>query len=152
MFCSRRVLFMWILLATISAFLTALTGTISKAGLERVGSTFGFAIQSTVVVFVAWLVVLVQGDIPAEVAKLEPKSLGLLAAAGVVSCVAFLFYFGALALGDSSRVQPLDRISLVFAIVLGGMFLKEKITPQIVAGATLMACGALIVAFAKTDK
>lgn len=143
---------MWIFLATISAFLTALTGTISKAGLERVGSTFGFAIQSTVVVLVAWLVVLVQGNIPAEVAKLEGKSLGLLAAAGVVSCMAFLFYFGALALGDSSRVQPLDRISLVFAVILGALFLKEKITPPVVAGVTLMACGALIVALSKSDK
>ena len=143
---------MWIFLAVISAFLTALTGTISKAGLDKVGPTFGFAIQSTVVVALAWLVVLMQGNIPKEVARLDGKSIGLLAASGIVSCVAFLFYFGALSLGDSSRVQPLDRISLVFAIVLGGVFLKEKITPQIVAGATLMACGALIVAFAKTSK
>jgi transporter family protein len=140
---------MWIFLALLSAFLTAAVGTISKAGLEKVSSTFGFAIQATVLVFCAWLVVLVKGNLRQEVALLDSKSLGLLMVAGVVSCLAFLCYFGALGLGDSSKVQPVDRLSLVFAIFLAALFLREKVNAQIMAGAALMTVGALFIAFAR---
>jgi transporter family protein len=43
----------------------------------------------------------------------------------------------------------LERVSLVFAVILGAVFLKEKLTWQIIVGALLMAAGALIIAFSK---
>ncbi|HEX8551366.1 MAG TPA: EamA family transporter [Abditibacteriaceae bacterium] len=143
---------MWIPLALFSAFLTAAVGTMSKAGLEKVSSTFGFAIQSTVIVTCAWLVVFLKGNLRSEVASLETKTLGLLAASGVVSCLAYLCYFGALSTGDSSRVQPVDRLSLVFAIVLAAMFLRERTSPPVLIGAGLMTLGALVIAFSPTSK
>ena len=81
-------------------------------------------------------------------------SLLYLLAAGVVSTVAFLCYFGALGMSDSysSRVQPLDRLSLVFAIILAAMFLREKATPQVILGAGLMAVGAVVIALAGTGQ
>jgi len=139
---------MWIFLALLSALLTAVTGTLSKIGLEKVGSNFGFAIQSTVVVILAWLVVFSQGGVGKELAKVDNRALLYLLAAGVVSTVGFLCYFGALSLDESSRVQPLDRISLVFAIILAAIFLREKATPQVIFGAGLMAAGAVVITLA----
>ncbi|HEX8834607.1 MAG TPA: EamA family transporter, partial [Abditibacteriaceae bacterium] len=91
-------------------------------------------------------------NVRGEVAKLDGKSLGLLVISGVVSCFAYMSYFGALSLGNSSRVQPLDRISLVFAIVLAALFLREKVNSQVIAGAGLMVLGAIMVAAANPGK
>ena len=144
---------MWVPLALLSAFLTAVVGTISKAGLEKTGSFIGFAIQSSVVMVCAWIALLASGKSRSEIATLEIKSLGLMAIAGVVSCAAFLCYFGAFSAGgDSSRVQPVDRLSLVFAIILAALFLREKASGAVIAGAALMAVGALVIAFAPSSK
>jgi transporter family protein len=43
---------------------------------------------------------------------------------------------------------PLDRLSLVFAILLGSVFLKEKVGWQVLVGGGLMAVGALVIASA----
>ena len=139
---------LWIPLALLSAFLTAVTGTLSKIGLEKVGSNFGFAIQATVIVILSWLVVFAQGGVGQELAKVDNRALLYLLAAGVVSTIAFLCYFGALSLGKPSQVQPLDRLSLVFAIILAAMFLREKATPQVIFGAGLMAAGAIVITLA----
>ena len=143
---------MWISLALLAALFTAITGTLSKAGLEKVGPVFGFAIQSTIITVLVWGIVLIQGNAAKEIASLEGKTLGIMALAAVASLIAFLCYFGALALGDSSRVQPIDRLSLIFAIAFGAMFLKEKASDQVIAGAALMAFGAVFIATAKTSK
>lgn len=143
---------MWILLALLSAFLTALSGTLAKTGLERIGSNFGFAIQSIVTVVLVWLVVFFQGNLRTEVTKLETRALLYLVSAGVVATIAFLCYFGALSMGQSSRVQPVERLSLVFAVILAALFLGEKINAQIIAGAVLMSVGAVIIALANPGK
>ena len=143
---------MWIFLALLSAFFTAAVGTLSKAGLEKVGSTFALGIQSIVLTICVWLVILLQGSVAKEVAELDKRSLGLIALSGVVSTIAYLCYFGALSLGSSSRVQPIDRLSLVFAIIMAAIFLREKVTDQVTAGALLMAVGAVFIATAHTPQ
>jgi len=52
-------------------------------------------------------------------------------------------------LGDASKVVPIDKLSLVLTIILAGLFLKEKITLQILFGSALMTGGAIIIAFGK---
>jgi transporter family protein len=66
----------------------------------------------------------------------------------VATGVSSLFLFRALKLGNASRVVPLDRLSLVFAILIGAVFLKEKVGWHVIAGGALMAIGALLTAWA----
>ena len=49
----------------------------------------------------------------------------------------------------ASRTSSFDKISLVFSILLAVFFLKEKVTWQIILGATLMAGGAVLIAFSR---
>lgn len=136
---------MWILFALGSAVLTAIVGTLTKAGLDKVEPTLAVALQSTVLMIVAWVVVIV-GRKYTGLGDVTPKAGFLIAAAGATTMVGYLCYFRGLAAGPSSAVQPLDRLSLVFAVLLAGVFLREKITPAAIGGTVLMTIGALVIA------
>lgn len=139
---------MWILFALIAAILAAVVTVLSKAGLKDVDSSVAFAIQSVLIIIVSWSVVLAQGN-TGQLKTIDSRTWVYLVAAGVVTALSSLFTFRALKLGDASTVNPLERLSLVFAIVLAAWFLKEKITLQIIIGAGLMVAGAVVIAVAK---
>jgi transporter family protein len=136
---------MWIFLALMSAFLTAAVAVVSKIGMKNVDSSFGFAIQSIVIVIVSWGYVLLTGK-AGEHMKVEGKDWGFLALTGLLSTIAYLFYFAAVKNGDVSRVAPIDRLSLVFSIVLAAVFLSERVNSATIFGAGLMVVGALVIA------
>lgn len=133
------------MLAALSA---AVVVTLSKAGIKNVESSVAFAVQSVLIVTVAWSVVAYQGHLP-QVAAIDRRTWLFLVAAGIVTCVSSLLSFQALKMGQASRTSSFDKISLVFSIVLAVVFLKEKITWQVVLGAALMASGALLIAFTR---
>ncbi len=139
---------MWIVFALLAAFSAAIVTILSKAGIKDIDPTLGFAIQSVLIIIVAWTVVLVQGNFP-QIKEIKSSAWIYLIIAGVITTLSSLFTFRALKLGDASKVNPLERLSLIFAIVMAGLFLKEKITWQVVIGAVLMAGGALLIAMAK---
>lgn len=136
---------MWIALALGSAFLTAVLGTVTKVGLEKVNPTLALAIQTSIAAVLTWAIVAFGGKL-GDLGKIEGKTWPILATAGVLTLAGTLVYYKALASGPSSGAQPIDRLSLVFAIILAGIFLKEKITPSMIVGAVLMAGGAILIA------
>jgi transporter family protein len=140
---------MWILLSLISAFFTAVVAVLSKVGLAKVDSSVAFAVQSVVTMVLAWVYVAATGK-TRELTSIEGKAWPYLLGAGAISAVAYLFYFGAIKLGDVSRVAPLDRLSLVFSVVLAATFLGEKANSPTIFGVSLMAIGALVVAVSGT--
>jgi transporter family protein len=139
---------MWIVFSLLAAVSAAVVVTLSKAGIKNVDSSLAFAIQSVLILVVAWSVVAYQGNLP-DVSRIDRRSMTFLIIAGVVTCVSSLLSFQALKLGEASRASPLDKVSLVFSIILAVIFLKEKINWQVIVGAVLMAAGALFIALAK---
>jgi transporter family protein len=140
--------FMWILFALLAALVSAVVVTLSKAGIKNVPPSLAFAIQTVLIIGVAWGTVLWQGLLP-ELGKIERKSWLFLIAAGVLTGTSSLLSFKALSLGNASRVSPLTNVALVFSVALAVIFLKEKLTWQLLLGVALMAGGALVIAFAK---
>ena len=138
---------MWAVYALLSALAGALMATLTKAGLKRVDSNVGLAVQSVLIVLIAWGTVAFQGNL-GQLRALDRRSWTYLLMAGVATCVSSLLLYHALKLGHASRVVPLDRLSLVFAILLGSVFLKEKVGWQAIVGGGLMAVGALVIASA----
>ncbi len=136
---------MWIVLALFAALLAAVVVTLSKAGIRNVDSSLGFAIQSVLILIVSWSVVIWQGKLK-DLSQVDTKAWVFLVLAGVLTCVSSLLTFAALKIGDASRVSPLERVSLVFAIILAVVFLKERLNWQLVVGALLMTGGAIIIA------
>jgi len=52
-----------------------------------------------------------------------------------------------LSLGPVSKVAPIDKLSVAFAIILGILFLGENLTWQIAIGAGLIISGAVVIIF-----
>jgi transporter family protein len=141
---------MWIVFSLMAALSAAVVVTLSKVGVKHVESSVAFAIQSVLIVTVAWSVVAWQGHLP-QVAQIERRTWIFLIIAGVITCASSLFSFQALKLGQASRTSSFDKISLVFSILLASVFLKEKLTWQVAIGAALMAGGAILIAFSKPE-
>ena len=108
---------MWILFSLLAAVATAIVVTLSKAGIKNVDSSLAFAIQSVLILIVSWGVVISQGTL-SDVARIERRVWIYLILAGIVTCVSSLLSFRALKIGDASRVASLDKVSLVFSIIL----------------------------------
>lgn len=141
---------MWIVFSLLAALSAATVVTLSKAGIKDVEPSVAFAVQSVLIIVVAWGVVTWQGHLP-TVARIEGRTWAFLVAAGVLTGVSSLLSFQALKLGQASQTSSFDKISLVFSILLAVVFLKEKVTWQLLLGAALMAGGAILIAFSKPE-
>ena len=139
---------MWIVFALLAALASASVVTLSKAAIRDVPPSLVFAIEAVLILLVSWGTVLVQDLLP-DIARIERKTWLVLVVAGVLTAISSLLVFRALSMGDASRVSPLTNISLVFSVTLAAIFLKEKLTWQIMLGAALMAAGAILIATTK---
>jgi len=58
-----------------------------------------------------------------------------------------LCYFRALQLGEVGKVAPIDKLSVVFVLVLAAVFLGESLTWKIALGGSLITAGAILLAW-----
>ena len=72
----------------------------------------------------------------------------LLVLSGLATGLSWLCYFRALQLGEASRVAPVDKLSVVIAIVLAAIFLHERLTWHQWVGGLLVFAGAVVLAYA----
>jgi transporter family protein len=135
----------WIFFAVLGAVATGATAILTKAGLQKVDSNLGLAIQSVIILVLTWLIVGLSGQ-ATRLLEIPRQAWMFLIGAGFMTTFAYLCYFKALELGDASRVAPIDRLSLVVSIALGALVLREKLSAPLLIGATLMVCGAIVIA------
>jgi transporter family protein len=136
----------WVVWALLSAFFAGLTAILAKVGVENVNSNLATAIRTTVVLVLVWTIALVA--VP-EGSFVMPgrRTLVFLGLSGAATGLSWLCYFRALQLGEASQVAPIDKLSVVFVIILAGIFLRERLTLQQGVGATLIVVGALVLAW-----
>ncbi|MFA5776067.1 MAG: EamA family transporter [Patescibacteria group bacterium] len=58
----------------------------------------------------------------------------------------WLFYFLALKNGKASQIVPIDRLSVVFTIILAFIILSEKVSIKTIIGGVTIVIGAILVA------
>ena len=136
----------WIFLAVLSAVFAALVGILGKKGLEDVDTTLATAIRAVVMAIAMVIVAAAMGKVTG-VGKVPGNALGLIALSGAAGAASWLCYFAALRIGPAGGVAALDRLSVVFTLVLAAVFLKERLTPQVALGGLLMVAGALLIVF-----
>jgi len=142
---------MWIIWAILAAISAALVIVLTKAGLKNVDSNLAFAVQSVFIFCITWSIVTIQGNL-SGIKEIENKAWVLLILAGLATTFSTLFSFKALSIGPASYVSTIERSSLVIAIILSVIFLKEKITWQLVTGAVLIIAGAILIALSEPGK
>ena len=139
----------WLIYALLSAVFAALVAIFGKVGLQGLDSTTATAVRAVVMAIFLISVVLVlgKGSLISAIAG-NSDAMKFIMLSGVAGALSWLFYFLALQKGTVSQVVPIDRSSVVFALLLSALFLGEKISLQSAAGAALIVIGAILVALA----
>jgi transporter family protein len=138
----------WVIWSLLSAGFAAATAILTKIGVAHVESNLATAVRTTVVLVLAWGVALSFGS-HRQLATLDRRSLLFLTASGVATGLSWLCYFRALALGPASKVAPIDKLSVVFVVLLAWPVLGESLSMGKAVGAVLIALGAVVLAVAK---
>lgn len=136
----------WFLWALLSAFFAGLTAILAKIGVENVNSNLATAIRTVVILVFAWSVALFTKTEP--LSAIGRKTWIFLVLSGFATGLSWLCYFRALQLGEASQVAPVDKLSVVVAIVLAAVFLHERVTWHHWVGGLLIFVGAVVLAYA----
>ena len=135
---------MWIVFALAAALMAGIAVVLSKAGLKDIDSTLAFAVQSVLILAVAWTAAFWQKN-AAAITEIDRRTWLFLIAAGVATSLSSLLTFRALKLGEAGLVSSLERSSLVFAIAFAAFFLHEQLNWKIILGAALIIGGAVLI-------
>src|SRR5579863_816015 len=136
----------WFIWALLSAFFAGLTAILAKVGVEHIDSNLATAIRTVVILIFAWSVALVTRN--QQFSTINKRTWLFLVLSGIATGLSWLCYFRALQLGEASQVAPVDKLSVVIAIVLAAIFLHEKMTWHHWLGGVLIFTGAVVLAYA----
>lgn len=117
---------MWKLYAVLSAVFAALTSILAKIGIKGVDSNLATAIRTVIVIILAWGIVFVTG-VQAGIRDLTKQNWIFLILSGLATGLSWLFYYKAIALGDVSKVAPIDKSSIVLTLILSFIVLGENL-------------------------
>jgi len=135
----------WLFWALLSALFAGLTAILAKVGVQHVNSNLATAIRTVVILIFAWLVALFTSN--QRLSTIDKRTWTFLILSGMATGLSWLCYFRALQIGEASRVAPVDKLSVVIAIILAGVFLREQLTWHHWVGGTLICAGAAIIAY-----
>jgi transporter family protein len=133
----------WILFAILSAVSAALVAVFGKVGISNIDSTLATTVRAIVMAVFLFVVSLSLGKL--ELLKtINDKALLFITLSGLAGALSWLFYFFALKNGPASGVAALDRLSVVFVLILAVLFLGEDLTWKSGLGAALLTAGAVL--------
>lgn len=135
---------MWKYYAILAAIFASLTAIFAKIGITGVNSNLATAIRTCIVLLITWGIVLASGEI-SGIKELNKNNWAFLILSGAATGLSWLFYFKALQLGDASKVAPIDKLSVVFTILLSWLILKEPFSWKVLIGGCLIMGGSLFI-------
>ena len=133
---------MWFIFALLSALFAALTSILAKIGISGVNSNLATAIRTLVVVVMAWGMVFLTNT-QKGISEISQQSWLFLILSGLATGASWLCYYRALQLGESSKVVPIDKLSVVFTLILAFVVLHEEFTTKSLVGCLLIGAGTL---------
>lgn len=134
---------MWFPFALMSSVFAALTSILAKVGISGVNSNLATAIRTTVVLVMAWGMVFLTNT-QGGTSGIGRKSWLFLILSGLATGASWLCYYRALQVGEASKVVPIDKLSVVFTLILAFVFLHEKFTVKSLLGCVLIGAGTLV--------
>lgn len=137
----------WLIYALLSAISAALVAILGKIGLQHLDANTATAIRSIVMAIFLVGVVIFQGKLNLlNTFFNDKKALLIIALSGIAGALSWLFYFMAIKEGKVSQVAPIDKLSVVFAVVFAAVLFGEEISFLSGIGVIMIAAGAILVA------
>lgn len=137
----------WLFYAAGSAVFAALQSILGKVGVQDMDSTLATALRTMVVLIFAWAIVLGKKE-GGDWKKMTRRDALLLVLSGITTGASWLCYYRALQTGRASVVVPIDKCSILFAVALSAIFLKEKQTRRSLLALALVVAGTFMIALA----
>jgi transporter family protein len=136
----------WLAWSLLSAVFAGATAVLAKIGVTGVDSNFATAIRTTVILLFTWMIASFSRA-NWSFGNVSFRTWLFLILSGLATGLSWLCYFRALQLGEASRVAPMDKLSVLFAILLAAIVLHETLTWHHWLGGGLVLMGAVILAF-----
>lgn len=136
----------WFLYAWGSAVFAGLTAILGKVGISEVESNLGTAVRTTVVLFMAWLMVFITGK-QGEIKNIQRRELVFICLSGVATGASWLCYYRALQTGPASVVVPIDKLSVLVTVAFSYFAFGERLVPKEGMGLALLTLGTVVMAF-----
>ncbi|OPZ77321.1 MAG: EamA-like transporter family protein [Alphaproteobacteria bacterium ADurb.Bin438] len=139
--------YLWLVYALLAAVSAALVAIFGKIGLKGIDSNAATAIRGVIMALFLCGVVVAQNKtgLVNEIMT-NYKALTFICLSGIAGALSWIFYFLALKHGEVSKVAPVDKLSVVFAIVIAVLFLGEKLSWIAGVGAVLLTTGVVMLA------
>jgi len=135
----------WVVYAFASMFFAGLTAVVAKQGLAGISGELGLAVRTLFVCFFVLIFALATTAF-AEVHTLRQTNVIWLGASALTTALSWIFYYKALKDGEVSVIALIDKGSVVVAVLLAWLLLKETVTPRALLGAALVAAGLIVIA------
>lgn len=135
----------WVLYAFISMLFAGFTSVIAKQGLTGISAELGLTLR-TIFVCIFVLIFAVLAVESTEIKSLQKVNYIWLGLSGITTAVSWVFYYKALKIGDVATVALIDKGSVVIAIILAWVLLKEVITLRMMIGAAFIVMGLIVIA------
>ena len=137
----------WLFYAAGSAVFAALQSILGKVGVQDMDATLATALRTVVVLIFAWAIVLGKKE-GGDWKKMTRRDAVLLVLSGITTGASWLCYYRALQTGRASVIVPIDKCSMLFAVALSAIFLKEKQTRRSLLALALVVAGTFMIALA----
>lgn len=130
----------WLIYAILSAVFASLTSILGKIGISGIDSNLGTAIRTSVVLVMAWLMVFVKNK-QSEIISIDIKELLFIILSGFATGASWLCFYRALQDGLASIVVPIDKLSILVAIIFSRVVFHEKLSRKALLGLILITVG-----------
>lgn len=134
----------WVLYAIISMIFAGFTSVIAKMGLSGITGELGLTVRTLFVLLFVLLFAIFTVPLNA-ITTLTRENYLWLGLSGVTTALSWIFYYKALKDGEVSTIAIIDKGSMVVAILLAFVILREQITARTMLGALFMVAGLLII-------
>ena len=116
----------WLIYATLSAVSAAFIPIVAKLGMPKtVDSNVATTVRAVVMAVLLCIFCTVLGLWP-RLETIPRKALLPIALSGAAGATSWLFYFKAVQLGEVSKVAPIDKLSMPFAVLLAVVILGDR--------------------------
>ncbi|CRF35281.1 membrane protein [Brachyspira suanatina] len=141
-----------IIFALLSSIFASLTAILIKIGLAGINSNLATAIRTIIILIMSWIIVFYTNSVNSintfeTIKNLNTKTIIFIVLSGIATGLSWLFYFKALQIGNVNRVVVIDKLSIIFTIILAAIFLKEALNIKIIIGVLFIVAGTLIISF-----
>ncbi|HEY3299583.1 MAG TPA: EamA family transporter [Methylophilaceae bacterium] len=134
----------WVLYAFISMLFAGMTSVVAKQGLTGISAELGLTVR-TIFVFLFIFVFAAIAVAPSEIRNLQKTNYLWLGISSATTALSWIFYYKALKMGNVATVALIDKGSVIVAIILAWLLLKETISLRQVLGAALIFVGIVVI-------